>query len=500
MSNVRRKSSRLRDISPKKYVYDNNDHDDLASASQLSLSQLSQVTQVVTKPCTRLSLSKKNQSKIKGAKVNKVDEHEPISYQNARASDEESFLRTTNIDSESDQEILKSSRKNQAKAGSSTACEPNFNSNRKVSKRIESDSDDFEDIGEDELDLGLSTQYSYKFFVEQCILNGNKNKSVLLNEKKSKEKMEKLEYDEIQELLKSREEYHLEERKKLLDKHWRMFGKWQDLLVDNFNLLLYGVGSKKFLLDEFSETKLKEKLRVVVHGFFPSLTMKEILNSITTEALDESGTYSSPSEHVLYICDYLEDHDIELYLIIHNIDGASLANEKSISVLSQLARSKHIHIVATVDHTNSGLLFDTSKSSLFKWLWFDVTTFERYKIETAYENSMPGQQTETLALSSLRHVYLSLTPNAQGIFKLLAKSQLEKAGQEGSSSGLSFAQLFRQCREAFLVNSDLTLRTQLIEFKDHKMLKMKKGGDGLEYLFIPVNLSTLTQFLEETDA
>lgn len=40
--------------------------------------------------------------------------------------------------------------------------------------------------------------------------------------------------------------------------------------------------------------------------------------------------------------------------------------------------------------------------------------------------------------------------------------------------GLSFQDFYQQCREAFLVNSDLTLRAQLTEFRDHKLIRTKK--------------------------
>ena len=39
---------------------------------------------------------------------------------------------------------------------------------------------------------------------------------------------------------------------------------------------------------------------------------------------------------------------------------------------------------------------------------------------------------------------------------------------------MSFGDLYQKCREKFLVNSDLTLRAQLTEFKDHKLIKFKK--------------------------
>ena len=39
---------------------------------------------------------------------------------------------------------------------------------------------------------------------------------------------------------------------------------------------------------------------------------------------------------------------------------------------------------------------------------------------------------------------------------------------------MSFHDMYQRCRESFLVNSDQTLRAQLIEFRDHKLIKSKK--------------------------
>ena len=44
---------------------------------------------------------------------------------------------------------------------------------------------------------------------------------------------------------------------------------------------------------------------------------------------------------------------------------------------------------------------------------------------------------------------------------------------------MSLQDLYQRCREAFLVNSDLTLRAQLTEFRDHKLIKSKKVGIAL---------------------
>ncbi len=37
---------------------------------------------------------------------------------------------------------------------------------------------------------------------------------------------------------------------------------------------------------------------------------------------------------------------------------------------------------------------------------------------------------------------------------------------------------------------------QLTEFRDHKLITSKRGGDGVEYLIIPIDKTTLSGFLE----
>lgn len=63
-------------------------------------------------------------------------------------------------------------------------------------------------------------------------------------------------------------------------------------------------------------------------------------------------------------------------------------------------------------------------------------------------------------------------------------------------AGLSFQDFYQRCREAFLVNSDLTLRTQLTEFRDHKLIRTRKVCPALVwYLNSPVEGSLKYLFL-----
>ena len=45
---------------------------------------------------------------------------------------------------------------------------------------------------------------------------------------------------------------------------------------------------------------------VVINGYFPSLTIKSVLNTITEEILATEDTFSSNTEHVAHILRYVE--------------------------------------------------------------------------------------------------------------------------------------------------------------------------------------------------
>ena len=295
---------------------------------------------------------------------------------------------------------------------------------------------------------------------------------------------------------------------KLRDEYTQLYHYWLLQMHSGFNILLYGLGSKKRVLDDFCSSCLSQSCHLVVNGYFPGLSLKQGFSLLTSELLDHSGSFKSLTEHAQFIINGLEKQlgkkkspkrtPREVFIIIHNLDGPNLRNSKAQTALSLLASSNLIHLIASVDHINSALLWDHTKVGRFNWAWHDVTTFETYREETSYENSLLVQQSGSLALSSLTHVMRSLTPNARGIFELLARHQLEGRGEgERNYQGLSFAECYRRCREKFLVNSDLTLRAQLTEFTDHKLVRTNRGRDGVEYLTIPVDDSTLEQFLNE---
>ncbi len=325
----------------------------------------------------------------------------------------------------------------------------------------------------------------------------------------------------------------------LMDEYRGKFDKWEALLREDFSIVCFGLGSKRRLLQDFHSRRLSGETCVVVNGFFPALTLRHLLAAIADDVLEMSAGAAAPSapgsggtDQLDSICGALDEWGAEeggrrLFLLVHNIDGPMLRNERSQSALARLAAHPRVGLVCSVDHINAPLIWDQRKLTDFNFAWFDSTTFLPYTEETRF--GVDGSSSSSLlapsslfggaggggvlALNSLLHVFASLNTNAREIYLRLVRHQLDSsssdehttaddgdAGDGDAGEGLSFGELYRRCREAFLVNSDLTLRAQLTEFRDHRLVATRKAADGVEYLSIPLPRATLLDFLEAQEA
>ncbi|XP_023343930.1 origin recognition complex subunit 2-like [Eurytemora carolleeae] len=303
----------------------------------------------------------------------------------------------------------------------------------------------------------------------------------------------RLSQEQVSKILETSKLRYKSEIQELVYDHKVNYPKWLSLLHRGYSIVTYGLGSKKYLIHDFQQELLTDDDCVVVNGFFPSLTLKSILTSISEDILEIDSTFSSNPEHVDAILSGVEN---DLYLLIHNIDGSMLRNEKTQSVLADLASHPKIHLVCSIDHINAPLIWDQLKLARFNFIWFDATTFLPYTDEAAGE-SMMVKASGGLQLASITHVLAALTPNAKRIFLVLAKYQIEH--QEAHYPGIAFMELYSRCRNEFLVSSDLELKAQLTEFRDHKLVGSRRGGDGAEYLKIPIDKTALASYIENIE-
>lgn len=200
-----------------------------------------------------------------------------------------------------------------------------------------------------------------------------------------------------------------------------------------------------------------------------------------------------------------------------------LRKTKDQHIISRLAKINNLHLIASIDHINAPLMWDQTCMDNFNFVWYDCTTLLPYKNETAFENSVFFQNSGELDLAAMSNVFRSLTTNARGIYMILVNNQIanhKDSNYQGRpirwirsvhhmmynwliylsfslTTGMTFKDLYHKCRESFLVSSDSTLRTQLIEFVDHNMAKIKRSHDGTEQVTIPISIQILSLFSQQ---
>lgn len=246
-----------------------------------------------------------------------------------------------------------------------------------------------------------------------------------------------------------------------------------------------------------------------------------------------------------------EELDFDLYVIIHSIDvllSSSCPKLKPILIDLMVKADGKIRLLASVDHVHSGLLFNTKETNKLNLVWFKCPTMDAYRVERCYASAIDANANSLMghvSLSSIEHVYESLNPNAQKIFiqivsfflnnddmlddeevaKLAARDDSDEAtdhsvsGSESGdgkqrksvrrrkkktreqtvASGLPFSTLYRICREEYLVNSEITLKAQLTEFKDHKLIKFSKRTDGTQVINLLVTSKLAQKFLDKLE-
>lgn len=305
---------------------------------------------------------------------------------------------------------------------------------------------------------------------------------------------------------------HEKEIMDLINRYKSLYPRWAFDLRCGLGLLMYGFGSKKTLLEDFASTSLTEYSVFVINGYLPTINIKQVLISLAEVLWDQLKTkqrtpskslakgqqpFSSRSmDDLLAFLDGSEDRTNEFLVcvIIHNIDGPGLRDSETQQYLSRVASCSNIRMVASIDHVNAPLLWDKKMvHTQFNWCWYHVPTFAPYKIEGTFFPLILAHGNTTQTAKNAVIVLQSLTPNAQGVFKILAEYQLSHSEEEG----MPIDNLFTTCRERFLVGSRPMLNSHLTEFKDHELVKTRRHSDGQDCLYIPITSEALEKLLVE---
>ena len=321
-------------------------------------------------------------------------------------------------------------------------------------------------------------------------------------------------------------------------------------LEQGFNLLFYGYGSKRALLNRFATEVCSKRGHVVVlNGFQPKASIKDLLTAIEAtpvvqefaNSADVTAGASSESQ-IARIRACFSSLDVKpLFLLIHNIDSPNLRSPKVKSQLAALASHIRVHLIASIDHINAPLLWSSTECSTrkrentdeglssyrapgFSWLWHDLTTLASYDFELAHadRSSYAGASGSTrtgrggpagsgaggsvMSESAAQHILASVTQKAKKMFKLMATKQLTIMEEDGEGKiqddferyGISYDTLFTNVRDNFIATNDTAMRTLLGEFRDHNLI-MGTGTGSAEILWIPMRRERLNKVVKGLD-
>ncbi|EPX73490.1 origin recognition complex subunit Orc2 [Schizosaccharomyces octosporus yFS286] len=288
----------------------------------------------------------------------------------------------------------------------------------------------------------------------------------------------------------------------------RNFQQWYCEAMFGYNLLFYGFGSKEHFLSTFIEQKFHGFPVFVIKGYFPHLQLKSVLSAFLEflEVVPSTASVPDMLQQALAVLDSNERAFDKVIIMVHNIDGEDLVDERFQSALANIAASPNVYFFASVDHVNFPLLWDSSLESLFNFVMHDATTFARYFNETTYENSLGiGRANVSNKEKAIKHVLYSLPANSREIFKLLLIHQLERLVDFGDSTavrpsekvGIEYKVFYQKCSSEFLCSNELNFRSQLTEFFDHHIIEMKRDFTNSEILWIPHPADLLENLLQD---
>ncbi|CAJ0573464.1 unnamed protein product, partial [Mesorhabditis spiculigera] len=277
-----------------------------------------------------------------------------------------------------------------------------------------------------------------------------------------------------------------------------LFTQWQLYSNFGFNFLVHGVGSKKCLLEEFQERFLQGEDTFMIDGYLPTVTMKGILGAINESlklkiAPKRKMNTSDWARSVGRVIRKRKEH---VYLLLNSLDGPHIRND--IAILANLvsAAPEHLHLIATVDHLNSMLLFDTCTLGAFRFLFCAHSNMRLPAEEIlASEIRILGMSAKNAKIqhtvASLDVIWTSCPENSRKIFRLFFALYFAQ------NASVSFWDLFDQARDRFYVSTDVALRQQIVEFEDHNIVRIRRSEDGNEKLTAAVDRELIERFLQE---
>ncbi|CAR30967.1 ZYRO0E06886p [Zygosaccharomyces rouxii] len=322
---------------------------------------------------------------------------------------------------------------------------------------------------------------------------------------------------------------HRAARDGLYEIQTRLFPQYWFELTQGFSLLFYGVGSKREFLERYVFEYLAPNLVsdessvgvpcVVVNGYNPTCNYRDVFKDISRALLPQELSRNETKywgNHVILQIQKMielyknEPPDIKLVIVIHNLDGPSLRKDNFQTMLCYLALIRQVALVASTDHIYAPILWDNFKAQNYNFVFHDVSNYEPLAVESSFKDVMKMNRNNSASgAEGAKFVLESLTHNTKRMYKVLLETQISNMNSHASNArgqvpptkrgsptvGVELKQLLHLCSAEFVASNEISLRSMLTEFVEHKMAAISKNPAGTEHVWIPYNYSEINKLL-----
>ena len=226
-----------------------------------------------------------------------------------------------------------------------------------------------------------------------------------------------------------------------------------ELILADSNVFLFGYGSKLKLVYNFINyfqdavnKEYDENFHILVFNCFnPEVNLKYILSNIqeyVIKQLDSIGIESKEFQEMMkknrtaeQIATYIQymienifsqrEIQMKFLVILNNIDGPNFQSVASQNLLSLLADTTNIRLIATSDNLYINYFWNQAVKDNFSFYFLKFHTFTPYEVEINEKNSLIGEKNIKTG-TGLIAIYKSLTKNARDVLRVIAELQLRE--------------------------------------------------------------------------
>lgn len=326
------------------------------------------------------------------------------------------------------------------------------------------------------------------------------------------------------------EKLHRSARNRLYEIQTKLFPQYWFELTQGFSLLFYGVGSKREFLERYVFEYLVPNLAsneddeygvpcVVINGYNPTCNYRDVFKDISKALLPQELSRNETKywgNHVILQIQKMielykdESPDIKLIIVIHNLDGPSIRKDNFQTMLCYLALIRQVAIVASTDHIYAPILWDNFKAQNYNFVFHDVSNYEPLVVESSFKDVMKINRNDSASgAEGAKFVLESLTHNTKRMYRLLLETQIANMNSHATNArghvpptkrasptmGVELKQLLHLCSAEFVASNEISLRSMLTEFVEHKMAAISKNPAGTEHVWVPYNYAEMNKLL-----